>query len=111
LFKAQAMAESNLPDDREKLGRRSRDHAAHATAGLKAPLFQCSATAWRYEETLSYLGRILSNLSDIDAHGKVTRHQYSRDRLSHSGLPGSRFALLISNQCGLKTARRRTRGH
>jgi hypothetical protein len=52
---------------------------------------------------LSYLGRILFNLSDMDAHGKVTRHQWlSRDRLSHRGLDGSTFALLISNECGLK---------
>jgi membrane-bound lytic murein transglycosylase MltF len=28
-----------------------------------------------YDETLSYLGRILANLSDMDAHGKVTHHQ------------------------------------
>ena len=27
---------------------------------------------WRYDETLSYLGRILSNLSAMDAHGRVT---------------------------------------
>lgn len=34
-----------------------------------------SVPRWRYDETLSYLGRILTNLSDMDAHGKVTHHQ------------------------------------
>ena len=28
---------------------------------------------WRYDETLSYLGRILANLSEMDPHGKVVR--------------------------------------
>jgi len=34
-----------------------------------------SVPRWRYDETLSYLGRILANLSNMDAHGKVVRHQ------------------------------------
>jgi hypothetical protein len=29
---------------------------------------------WRSDETLSYLGRILSNPSGMDSHGRVVRH-------------------------------------
>jgi membrane-bound lytic murein transglycosylase MltF len=32
-----------------------------------------SVPRWRYDETLSYLGRILTNLSAMDAHGRVVR--------------------------------------
>jgi len=42
------------------------------------PSIEAVATAvprWRYDETLSYLGRILANLSETDAYGKVVRQQ------------------------------------